>query len=463
MEKPQVTTLDNGFKIVTQHIPSKQVYTNLAVGVGSRHETEAEAGISHYLEHMLASDTTAMSAEEQNRLVKLMSGYSNASTDYDKTDYFYRASTKHTETLVKMLSDSIQNATLDPKRIEVERKAVQEEMRSALNDPDNIMGNQVMAAAYPGSGLDKDIGGDVETVGKHTRDDLVAFMKKHYTADKMTLTVVGDVTHEQIVEMAKKHFTNLPEIPKNQQIAERPAEYRGGMYSKSSDEQEQVTMQVAFKAAGSEDPKNAMADKVLANILGGGFDSRLMQSLRSDKGLVYSAYAYNQTLRDGGLMILEAGTSTETTKETMEALCEEVVKFIDTVSEEELEAARSDMLGNYERGVESVDSVASLLVKSSTVNGAPRTMEDAISNLNAVTLADVKARAKEVFSSAPCVSAFGKGVEKLPTYEEITTMLGHPRKLDASGLVAENTPSPDRSAAKAAVAGKPVEQQREIA
>lgn len=462
MEKPQVTTLENGFKIVTQKMDTKQVYANVAVGVGARHESAEEAGISHYLEHMLASDTERMSSEEQDTLVQDMRGYSNASTNYEKTDYYYRVGNEFTEDAIQMLSDSIQRATLDPERIEVERKAVQEELRGRQTDPGTIAYEQLLQVAYPGSGLDKSIGGDVETVEGHMREDLQAFMKKHYSADKMVLTVVGDVDHDQIVGMAKKHFTDLPEIPKNQQVTANPAAYRGGMRTRSSEESEQVTLYMGFEGTGSNDPDTKMVDTVLGSILGGGFASRLMRSLRSEKGLVYTAGAGSISFADSGVFTVNAAMRGENAGEAVKAICEELVKAADTLTEKELSSTKNSLLGSIERSVEDAESIGNSLVSNMTVNGCVSSVDETIDRVNGVTLEQVKARAKEIFSTAPSISAHGKGVENLPPYEEITRLLGQERSLDASGLAQDNAPSADRAVANAQIAANPPAQQRAV-
>lgn len=462
MDKPQVTVLENGLTVVTQQMDTKQVYANVAVGVGARHESAEEAGISHYLEHMLASDTERMTSEEQDTLVQDMRGYSNASTNYEKTDYYYRVANEYTEDAIQMLSDSIQRATLDPARIEVERKAVQEELRGDQSDPDRIIYEQLLEVAYPDSGLDKSIGGDIPTVEGHMREDLVAFMDKHYTADKMVLTVVGDVDHEQIVGMAKKHFNNLPQIPKDQQVNARPAEYRGGMRTRSSEETEQVSLFMGFEGTGTNDPDTQMVDNLLGSILGGGFASRLMRSLRSEKGLVYGASAGTIGFQDSGVFVIQAGMNGQNAGLAVDAICDEILKFADTVTEKELASSKNSLLGSLERSVESAESVGGALVSNMTVNGRATSVDEKIDRVNNVTLDQIKARAKEIFSSAPCISAHGKGVENIPSYEEITEKLGNKRALGENGLVRPAEPSADRAVSGAQITAQPPAKQHAV-
>lgn len=465
MDKPQVTVLENGMTVVTQKMQTKQVYANMAVNVGSRHESPEESGISHYLEHMLASDTERYTSEENSAVTQNMRGYSNASTNYEKTDYYYRVGAEYTEDAIQMLSDSLQSAKLNPARIDVERKAVQEEMRAAEANPQSILWEQMTATAFPGSGLDKPIGGIVEVVGDHSRDDLLNFMDKHYSADKMVLTVVGDVEHGDIVEMAQKHFDKLPSIPAEKQIQAPPVHYRGGMATRSSDETEQVSLYVGFEAAGDNDPETQAVDTVLASILGGNFSSRLMNSLRSEKGLVYSASAGTQTFSDTGLMLITAATEGKNGEEATFALCDELTKIAsEGVTAEELSATKNQLLGSLERQQESVSYVGESLVDSYTVNKDYVSFDQTFDLLQKVTAEQVQERAAQIFAKAPSISAFGKGVEQLPPYEAITARLGHPRGLDASGLAVENVPGTDREAANSNIAGHPpAQQQRGVA
>lgn len=455
MEKPQVTVLDNGLTVITQHMNTKQVYANIAVGVGGRDEEPSEMGASHFLEHMLAHDTERFTTEERDEFVKSMRGTWNASTTEEKTDYYYRVATEYTEDAIQLLSDSLIRASLKPERLAVEGKAVNEEILSSVGNAQSEAYKKLKFLSFPGTGIDNNVAGDEKAVSNMTRESLIGFMDKYYTADKMVLTVVGDVDHDDIVNMAKKHFVGLREIPKDKQIDSKPAVYRGGYHVEDSAEAKQITYFMGFEGAGRGDLKKAATDSLLGSILGGGFSSHLMQALRKDEGLVYGAGAGSVAFKDNGLFYIKAGFRGANAPKVLGIITDVLNKFADTVTQKELDGVKNAMLGEYERAAESVGNIASQLVTTTTTLGHPVTYDEKIEAFKSITLDELKARAKEIFASAPAISAYGEGASNIPSYAEITRQLGQERHIDASGLVKDGVPSPDRSLAEAKLAATP--------
>lgn len=462
MEKPQVSTLKNGLTIITQHTPTKQIYANVTVNVGYRHERPEETSITHFLEHMAASDTTRLTKQEKDSTIRRMRGQTNASTSLERTDYFIRVGNEFTEDAIQMLSDGILRPKFDQKTVDVERKAVQQELIGKATNAPRIAYEQLIRRAFPDTQLDKDILGSVDIVEGHERDTLKAFMDKHYTADNMVLTVVGDVNHQQICDMAEKHFADLRSKPAESRAPLPAAEYRGGMETRDSNENEQISFYMGFEGSGRADAHTNAVDTVMGSILGDGFSSRLMKSLRSDKGLVYSTSAGNIDFHETGVFALSAGTTAKNLGKAVDAMIEEVNRFADTVTEEELETVKASLLGELERSIESPRAVGSNLAVTKAVDGKIYDIDAEIADLQSVTLEEVQQRAREIFSTAPSISAYGKGAtESMPPYEEITRKLGKERQLGENGFVRADTPSADRAVADAQVAGRPPVQKQQ--
>lgn len=462
MDKPQVTTLENGLTVITQQMPTKQIYANVTVDVGYRHEQPEETSITHFLEHMAASDTMRLTKQEKDSTIRKMRGQTNASTNTERTDYYIRVGNEFTEDAIQMLSDGILRPKFDQKTVDVERKAVQQELIGKATNAPRIAYEQLIRKAFPDTQLDKDILGSVDTVEGHERDTLKAFMDKHYTADNMVLTVVGDVKHADICAMAEKHFEGLRPAPAEARSELPEATYRGGMETRDSNENEQISFYMGFEGSGRHDSHTNAVDTVLGSILGDGFSSRLMKSLRSDKGLVYSTSAGNIDFRDAGVFALSAGTTAKNLGKAVEAMIDEVNRFADTVTDEELETVKSSLLGEVERSIESPRAVGSNLALTKAVDGKIYDIDAEIADLQSVTLEEVQQRAREIFSTAPTISAYGKGAtENMPSYEDISRKLGKERQLGENGLVRDDAPSTNRTLADAQVTARPpVQQQR---
>ena len=467
MEKPQVTVLENGLKVVTLKMPTLQTYCSLSTNTGSRHEAPAEQGITHYLEHILMSDTTKATSEEIDEQVQHMRGEANAFTSAESTQYFYRVANEYTPDAIELLADHILRPAMDPTRIEKERGAIQSEYEIRANENQRIRSRLMLETAFPGSGLDHLTLGTQENIGSFSQQDLNDYRGKHYTAERMVLTVVGDVDHEEIVKLAKQHVADIaPRDPNEAEQQIKPAVYRGGQRTQTSAEEQQVTIQIAFEAQDHDDTKTQAADDILAAIMGNGFSSRLMRNLRTEKSLVYSAGAGKRGFQDNGLFLVVAmGVNPDKDKVNgaVDGLCEEVVKLADTLTQKELDGMRNSLIGDIERGVENVTNVAVSLAQEMTLKGKFTSPEDTIAALQSVTLEDLQVRAREIFTGAPTVVAYGNGAEHVPSYEVITEKLGQRRELDASGLVKETAPAANRAVADAEVAAAPaVEKLRAV-
>lgn len=458
MDKPQVTTLENGLKVVTLKMPTLQIYADVTVNVGFRHEKPEECGISHFLEHMVASDTQRMDHEEAEVAIDNMRGIMNASTGEERTNYWLRVSNAYQEDAIQMLSDYIIRPKFDETILAKERESIKQEFASYASNPGSIQSYLSSQVCYPGTQLDNDVfSSHLSIIDGQDSDTLKAYMQKHYTADNMVLAVVGDVDHEQICDMARKHFADLKptaDVPRE----EPPfAKYRGGMLVKDSLEQEQTSFTMSFEAPGGRRNKASSAtDSITSSILGGGFSSPLLKTLRTELGLVYSAGAYANKYPENGTFNIYAETGAKNLPEAIDAICEEINKFADSITEEEVETARNKLIGSAERSIESVSGLGGALATRMAVDKELYDVEATIDNWNNVTVDDVKARIKEVFASPPAIAAYGKDATKyMPSYEEITRKLGKERTLDATGLVVENAPSADRAVGDAQITAQP--------
>jgi predicted Zn-dependent peptidase len=458
MSEPRMTVLSNGMKVVTQHLPSRQVYANLKVDVGARDETEAEAGISHFLEHMLAADTERMTVEENAAALQRMRGISNASTGYENTCFEFSVNKSHTEDAVEMLADGILRSTITPQRLEAERGSIMQEWQSDSTDVDDRLDQSLLQVAFPNSGLDKSIDGSPELINSRSREDLLDFMQRHYSGDKMVLTLVGDVDHDAVCEMAEKHFAGLQ--PHSAGSTMHKADYRGGMRTHYNNSAVETCLNIGFGCSGSNEADNLPAETVLASVLAGSFAARLTVELRNETGLVYDVSAENQPFRDTGLFKISTACDGEDVYEVLERTCDTLRGLSASLTQEELEQAKAELVGELERSMLQPGSVAELLSDAAMNDGKVYSIDDIIEQVEAVSLEDVKSRADAIFSTPPSIAATGNRRHRLPSYNEITEMLGQERALDASGLAAvDNLPSTDRSVGEAQLKATPSRSQ----
>lgn len=444
--KPQVTELENGMKIITQKMPTKQISAQLRVGAGNRHEGYDQTSIADIVCETSDAASERLNTAQKSEAVANMRGASSSSTELESTSFSIRAANEFTDDALQILAENVTSPKFDVEGVEKQKTLVKKDLMGSKLDPQANTRSQMRRVAFPESGMDKDPLGAADQIGGLTHETIDAFRDQHYTADNMILSVVGDVDHEAIVAQAKALFSNVKAHPDQPREPMPQAEYRGGMETKNSDASDQLTLRIGFESHDNSDSKANATDALLATILGGGFSSRLMSSLRSDKGLVYYAQAMDSPMPDAGLFTIVTGANPDKLEETIDAIAVEVTRFADTVTQEELDAVKNDQLGDYERAMSSPSTVAGALA-GRLARGQVFDVQESIQNTKDVTLEDVKARAREIFSSAPSVAAYGKGADLMMPYEELSEKFGQRRSVDDKGLVVQDAPAQEKESA----------------
>ncbi|MBM3618968.1 MAG: insulinase family protein, partial [Alphaproteobacteria bacterium] len=335
MSKPQVSTLKNGLTVITQYAPGEQVYGNVTVNVGYRHERPDQDNMAHFLEH-LANLGKFENKLERTMAVQNRRGTTNASTNSERTDYKLQLSKEFSEDVVEMLGGRMLNMRFEEEFLKAERNSVEVELRSGVDKPSMINYQRILQTAFPDSQLDKDRFQTVDTVQNHDLKGLHEFKTLHYTADNMTLAMVGDVKHEDVVAWAERHFDGL--TPTNDAPRKAPpAVYRGGMKTYVNPSAPEVNLYIAFEGTGRKDPQEAAVDQVLGAILGAGSSSRLNRTLVDEKRIARNVGATTNDFPDNGLFLLSATTTADSVKDTIDTLAAESLNLAGTVTQSELD------------------------------------------------------------------------------------------------------------------------------
>ncbi|PWC32023.1 pitrilysin family protein [Azospirillum sp. TSO22-1] len=413
----QLTTLSNGFRILTDHLPHLGTITSgLWVGVGARNERPEINGISHFLEHMIfkgtkSRDALAIALEIENR-----GGEFNAYTDYDVTAYYTQMAAKHVEVSCEIIGDIVLNSTFPQDEVEKERGVVIQEIGRYADEPEDVAYEALRRTAFEGQALGRPILGPRENVAGFGREHLFDYVAR-YDPRRMVYVVSGNVDHDTVVRRIEGMFGHLQ--AKDEPFHE-PVASRGGAALLKRDA-EQVHFMAAFPGVGTEDP-GSYALRHLANILGGGMTSRLFQEIREKRGLVYSVYASPLQYIDGGALSFYAGTGPEEAEELVPVFFDELRKARDGVTAAELERSKEQLRFSVGKSLESTMRRADRFARTLLRTGEVRSIEQIFTRIDAVTSDDVAAMANRVFSGPMAVSAVGV-LDRLPPYEAMQGML----------------------------------------
>ena len=399
------TTLDNGFRIVTEHIESvKSISIGIWVKTGSRHETPKQAGVTHFLEHMLFKGTDTRSAYDIALSMEAVGGYLNAFTSSEYTCYYARCLNTQVERAMDVLSDMVLNPSFPAEEIEKEKKVVIEEMKMYRDSPDDYLFEEFTSKIFEGHPLGRPIIGFEDTVNAFTRDDLYGYMKDRYTPSNLLISVAGNVDHDQVVELAEKVFADLN---REEKAVYNPAFSMENIDRYTYTKDIEQTHYVLGKRGLSSNHDNRYLLLLANTVLGGGMSSRLHQNVREKYGYCYSIQTFNQSFSDTGLYGVYVGTD----KEYVDHVHELVVKELNTVREEvipdkELAEAKSQLKGKLLLSQENTSNRMTRLAKSELHFGRFVSLDKLVEHIDAVQASDIQAFAADFFDP----STYSEGI-----------------------------------------------------
>ncbi|SFL75619.1 M16 family metallopeptidase [Salibacterium qingdaonense] len=393
--------LSNGLRVVTEHVPAVQSMTiGIWIKTGSRYETAEENGISHFLEHMFFKGTTHRSAADIAESFDKIGGDVNAFTSKEYTCFYAKVLDKHTVTALSILADMLFHSTFDPEEIEKEKQVVMEEIKMVEDTPDDIIHDYLDREAFGHHPLARPILGTEETVRTFTREGILDFRQRHYTAENMVISAVGNEGTE-LLEQLEKLFGGLPGGYIEQPF-QKPAFLPGKAGIQK--ETEQAHLCLGFPGAAMDD-ESVYPLMLMNNALGDSMSSRLFQRIREDRGLAYSVFSYHVPFLDTGMLTIYAGTGIEQQEEAAAAVFEIVEDIaLDGLTEKEIENGKEQLKGNLILGLESTSSRMSRNGRNELLLGRHRSLEDTVQRLENVSKEDVQRTASTMFRSEYALS-----------------------------------------------------------
>lgn len=401
----QLTTLDNGFRIASErNADEHSAAFAIAVDVGARHEEPSEGGLSHMLEHMAFKGTATMNAREIAEAFDLMGGNINAYTSHEHTVYYAKVLKEYANDALTLLCDIIANSNFDQQELERERQVILQEIAMHHDTPDDLVFDLYQEMAFGDQPLARPILGKAERVATFSREDLIAYTRKHYQPTRMVLAAAGNVNHAEVEKIAAGFFAQTHITSVQQTLI--PARYIGGEKTLEKD-LEQVQLVLGFPGLASDHP-DYYALQVFATILGGGMSSRLFQEIREKRGLAYSVSAFASGYQDVGLLGIYAGTTVEHLAELTGALKDVLASMKNGVSDDELLRAKNQLKAGTVMTRENCGSIAEWIARHLHVYGEYRKVDMLVAEIEAVSKADMVRMAELALSTAtPTVAALG--------------------------------------------------------
>lgn len=414
----RLTTLPNGFRIVTEHMPGlKSASVGIWVTAGGRHERAEQNGIAHFLEHMAFKGTKRRSALQIAEEIEDVGGYINAYTSREMTAYYARVLENDVPLALDVIGDILLNPAFDTREIEVERGVILQEIGQSLDTPDDIIFDWLHEASYPDQPFGRTILGPEERVSSFTAEDLRRFVSEHYGPDQMILAAAGAVDHDAIVAQATGQFGGMTRLG---QPALAKAAFTGGE-RREVKTLEQAHFALSFAAPAYRDP-DVYAAQVYAMAMGGGMSSRLFQKIREERGLCYTIFAQAGAYEDTGQLTIYSGTSAADLGDLTGLTIDELKRAAEDMTDAEVNRARAQMKAGMLMGLENPSSRCERIARLLAIWGHVPAVEDAVERIDAVSTADVRDYGTRLLTSPSALALYGQ-VGKAPDLDAIRQRL----------------------------------------
>jgi predicted Zn-dependent peptidase len=409
------TVLPNGVRVITAPMAGNPTVTVMVgVATGAFNETAAEAGISHFLEHMCFKGTKQRPSARiiSTELDSIGAGY-NAFTSEEMTGYYAKADTGHFQKISEIVADIYLDSILPEAEIAKEKKVVWGEIDMYADDPQERISDALRRHMYKGEQAEREILGSKQTVAAITRDALISYREKQYTGPNTVVTVAGGVPEEAMLAWATRSFGHLPNVqasPSFLTIDRTQKEPETVFVDKDTD---QAHIILAWRTFPRTSPDRFPA-RVIQAILRGGMSSRLFSRLRDDMGSGYYIGAGHDIHLSFGRFIIATGTAAERVPEIVKAILEETDRIkTESVPPAELAKAKELMRAHLAMSLETSDGVSDFLAEQELVKKDIKTPQEFEALYGAVAAEDIMKAAGRVFDrSKLTVAVIGKGIDK---------------------------------------------------
>ncbi|MGH8978805.1 MAG: M16 family metallopeptidase [Acidimicrobiia bacterium] len=381
--------LPSGLRVVTEALPGvRSVTLGMWVGSGSRDESDAESGASHFLEHLLFKGTDDRTARDIAHSIESVGGEMNAFTTHEQTVFYVRVPDTHFALAFDILTDIVWHPAFRESDVESERQVILEEIGMRDDTPDDLVHERFEQAMFPEHPLGREVLGTEGGIKEMARDSIASYHAAHYQPSNIVFAAAGNLDHDDVLARADSQF---PQRSTRRPDRRRPALRDTDTLVVTNRPTEQDHVVVGVRALPALDP-DRYAFTVLNQALGGGMSSRLFQEIREERGLAYSVYSYRAAYEDTGFLAVYAGTAPERVRETLGVIDAEFDRLVTTgLTSDELDAAKGHIAGSLAMSLETSSSRMRRIGRSEQVEGEVPPIDDLVARVLAVT-ADAVAR-----------------------------------------------------------------------
>ncbi len=403
----QKSRLPNGLRVISSNIPhARSVSATFFVRVGSRNESEANQGVSHFIEHMLFKGTDRRPTPKAiSEAIEGVGGYFNAEAGKELTVYWDKVADRHWKTTLDVLTDLLRHSRFDEDELEKERRVIAEELGMLSDSPGDwvhLLSDEAMWGKRP---LGRDVAGTRESVQSIDRGGMVNWFQQYYVPGNLVVSVAGPISHEDVCnELDQRLGDWTGNMPPPWEPAERGPTARIRLKTKNT---EQAHFCLALPSLSYRDP-DRYALELLNIILGEGMSSRLFLEIREKRGLAYDVHSYTNEYEDAGSLVIYAGVEPARIDQAIRAALDELGRLREPVPADELDRAKEFWKGRMLLRLEDTRSIASWLGAQEVLLDRIYTADEVIAQVDAVQAEDLQHLAERLFrTDGLCLAVIG--------------------------------------------------------
>jgi predicted Zn-dependent peptidase len=392
-------------RLVTERMADvRSACVGVWVGTGSRDETDVQAGISHFLEHLLFKGSPTRSARSIAEAIDAVGGDMNAFTTKEYTAFYVRMLGDDLDLGLDILSDIVWSPALRTTEVDSERQVILEEVLMHLDEPADLAQERFADAMFPAHPLGREVLGDPAVIRAVTVDEIRQFLAAHYRPANIVFAAAGQIDHARVGDGLERRFAGTPGGAPPRRLAP-PVEVRS--FDVTVRDTEQAHLVLGVRAPARTSPRR-FALVLLNHVLGGGISSRLFQEIREERGLAYSIVSDWVGFADSGALVVSVGTAPE----KAQAVVDLVVAGLDAVASagitaDELARAKGHVAADMLLGLEDSGNRMSRIGAGLLLFGEVLSVDEQLARIDAVTLDEVGLLAGEVLGGRRVLAVVG--------------------------------------------------------
>lgn len=417
------TTLHNGLRLLTAPMPGmRSASITFFFTVGSRHEENALAGVSHFIEHMLFKGTQHYpTARLISEAIEGVGGTFNGSTGKELTIYSARVPGEHLSTVMHVIADMLRRPLFDTTEIEKERNVILEELSSTFDEPQEWVSLLIDQAMWPALPLGRDDAGYKETVERLQRQQMLDYLDEYYRPNSLIIAVAGNIDQVQVRDMTQDLFGNWESRQQRAWTESLPPRDASPVILVNK-ETEQANLCLGTLGIAHTSP-DYYPFVLLNALLGDGMSSRLFQTIREELSLAYDIGSYFNTYYETGNLVVSAGVDPSQIEPAIQAIVGELAHLCEkAVPNDELKRIKAYVEGSMLLGLEGTYQVASWLASQESLRNTVVDVDEVVALIDAVTPQDIQRVAQTCFAPEwRRLAVIGPGQQREESFAKLLT------------------------------------------